>query len=56
MGNVSQNILLTVGTLHLLFVSKKRQDEKEKIDTTIFEYSFLIEIYADMDWMLGVRV
>ena len=26
-GNVSQNILLTVGILHILFVSKKRQDE-----------------------------
>jgi hypothetical protein len=50
MGNVSQNILLTVGTLHLLFVSKKRQDEKEKIDTTIYRFTcFIHKMYADMD-------
>jgi hypothetical protein len=49
-GNVPQNILLTVGTLHLLFVSKKRQDEKEKIDTTIYRFTcFIHKMYADMD-------
>ncbi len=38
-GNVSQNILLTVGALYILFVSKERQDEKEKIDTTIYRFT-----------------
>jgi hypothetical protein len=38
-GNVLQNILLTVGALYILFVSKARQDEKEKIDTTIYGFT-----------------
>ncbi len=35
-GNVLQNIFLTVGALHRLFMSKESQDEKEKIDTIIY--------------------
>jgi hypothetical protein len=37
-------------------VSKERQDEKEKIDTTIYGFTWFIhKMYADMDWKIEKR-
>ncbi len=49
-GNILQDILPTVGVLHILFVFKKNSDEKKKVDTTVYRITcFIHKMYADMD-------